>query len=44
MFTEPLKTNGTASKITTETTDNQQKKYNSVKHTETTIFTYEDKY
>ena len=32
MFTERLKTNGTAIKITRETTNNQQKKYNSVKH------------
>ena len=29
--TERLKTNGTAIKITRETTNNQQKKYNSVK-------------
>ena len=32
MFTERLKTNGTAIKITRETTNNQKKKYNSVKH------------
>ena len=30
--TERLKTNGTAIEITRETTNNQQKKYNSVKH------------
>ena len=31
LFTERLKTSGTAIKITRETTKNQQKKYNSVK-------------
>ena len=32
MFTDRLKTNGTAIKTTRETTNNQQKKYYSVKH------------
>ena len=32
MFTQRLKTNGTAIKITRKTTNNQKKKYNSVKH------------
>ena len=32
MFTERLKTYGTAIKITRETTDNQEKKYNFLKH------------
>ena len=45
MFTERLKTNGTAIKITRETTNNQQKKYNSCEtYTEKTIFIHEDKY
>ena len=45
MFTERLKTNGTAIKITRETTNNQQKEYNSCEtYTEKTIFIHEDKY
>ena len=34
MFTERLKKNGPRIKITRETTNNQQKKYNPVKHTQ----------
>ena len=40
MFTERLKTNGTAIKITRETTNNQQKKYNSVKHIQRQQFSF----
>ena len=35
-----LKTNGTAIKITRETTKNQQKKYNSVKHIQRQQFSF----
>ena len=39
------KHHGQAIKIARETTNNQKKKYNSVKHyTEITIFIHEDKY
>ena len=38
--TERLKTNGTAIKITRETTNNQQKKYNSVKHIQRQQFSF----
>ena len=40
MFTGRLKTNGTAIKSTKETTNNQQKKYNSVKHIERQEFSF----
>ena len=40
MFTERLKTIGTAIKITGETTKNQQKKYNSVKHIQRQQFSF----
>ena len=40
MFTGRLKTNGTAIKSTKETTNNQQKKYNSVKHIERQQFSF----
>ena len=40
MFTERLKTNGTAIKSTKETTNNQQKKYNSVKRIERQQFSF----
>ena len=39
-FTEQLKTNGTAITITIETTNNQQKKYNSVKHIQRQQFSF----
>ena len=40
-----LKTTGTGIKIARQTSNNQQKNYNSVKHfTETTTFIYEDEY
>ena len=40
MFTERLKTNGTAIKTTRETTNKQQKKYNSVKHIQRQQFSF----
>ena len=40
MFTERLKTNGTRIKITRETTNNQKKKYNSVKHIQKQQFSF----
>ena len=40
MFTERLKTNGTAIKSTKDTTNNQQKKYNSVKHMQRQQFSF----
>ena len=45
MFTEQLKTNGTAIKILRGTTNNQQKNYNSVKHVQRQQFLiHDDKY
>ena len=42
---EQLKTNGTATKTARETTNNQQKKYNSMKHLQRQqSFIHEDKY
>ena len=40
MFTERLKTKGTAIKITRETTNNQQKKYYSVKNIQRQQFSF----